>query len=41
MIKPSILYIICIDGVTVGPSEAEYHESLADPDLYFLLLLLL
>ena len=24
--------IICIDGVTVGPSEAEYHKSLADPE---------
>jgi hypothetical protein len=25
-------FIICIDGVTVGPSEAEYHKSLADQD---------
>jgi hypothetical protein len=24
--------IICIDGVTVGPSEAEYHKSMADPE---------
>ena len=24
--------ILCIDGVTVGPSEAEYHKSLADPE---------
>jgi hypothetical protein len=24
--------IICIDGVTFGLSEAEYHKSLADPE---------
>jgi hypothetical protein len=24
--------LICIDGVTVGPIEAEYHKSSADPE---------
>ena len=26
------LAIICIGGVTVGPSETEYHKSMADPE---------
>jgi hypothetical protein len=30
--SPSNFSIICIDGITVGPSEAEYHKSLADSE---------
>jgi hypothetical protein len=33
LLRPSKLRsVICIDGVTVGPSEAEYYKSLADPE---------